>query len=87
MYRTPSEIEHGKECHERMVNMLNREFPTMSTIARRRIQNRVSKILRKCGQDIIQVWISSKPLHEAQYVSNYEFMQGKTKVYVQVQVD
>jgi hypothetical protein len=87
MHRTPSEVQRGKECHERMVLMLKREFPKMSVVWRKGIQNRVSKILRKCGQDIIQVWISSKPLNEAQYVSNYDFVHGKTRVYVQVQVD
>lgn len=87
MHRTPSEVQCGKECHERMVIMLKREFPKMSAIGRRRIQNRVAKILRKCGQDIIQVWVSSKPLNEAQYVSNYDFVHGVTRVYVQIQVD
>lgn len=87
MHRTPSEIQQGKECHERMVLMLKREFPKMSAIWRKGVQNRVSKILRKCGQDILQVWISAKPLNEAQYVSNYDFVHGTTRVYVQVQVD
>lgn len=87
MHRTPDEIQHGKECHERMVIMLEREFPKRSVIWRKGAQNRVSKILRKCGQDIIQVWISAKPLNEAQYVSNYDFVHGTTRVYVQVQVD
>lgn len=87
MHSTPEEKQRGKEHHDNMVVMLKREFPTLSTAVRQRIQNRVSKILRKCGQDIIQVWVSANPINEAQYVSNYDFMQGKTKVYIQVQVD
>lgn len=87
VYSTTDEKQRGKEYHVNMVTMLKREFPKHSAIWRRGVQNRVAKILRKCRQDIIQAWISANPLNKAQYVSNYDFVHGTTRVYVQIQVD
>lgn len=85
--RTLLEKEQGRDHHANMVAMIRREFPKLTAGRRRYIQNRVARIIRKCGQDVYQVWIGAKPLNEAQYTSDHEFYVGCTKVYVQIQVD
>lgn len=88
MIRTDSERLKGRQQHVRMRQVIAKEFPQLTDGQRWYIQNKVSRILRNLGDDIIEVWVTSKPINPAQYCTNRTFTVGEdTKVYVTIQVD
>lgn len=78
----------GFEQHRNMKRYIDDLFPELTPGQRIYIQNKTSNILRRLGDDIIEVWVTPYPVNPAQYCTSRTFTVGKDiTIYVTIQVD
>lgn len=83
-----TEKELGKQQHAYLKQRIIDEFPNLTSGQKWYVQNKISQILRRCKCDVIQIWVSNKSFSYCQYEQSHEFIVGgKTKVYMNIQVD
>jgi len=73
--------------HENMEKQIRKAFPQFTEKQVRYTINRVSNYIRDLKDDVYQVWVSNFKTYNAQYAHQGTVNVGKTKVYIEIQVD
>lgn len=87
MKRTDFERLSGRQQHERMTKIIEKEFPRLSSKKRVYIRHRVCRYIKNFKNDNYHVVIGANPVSAGHYTNDDIIYVGSTKIYISILVD